>query len=143
MDEDIKRLLSLPGKHDLSLKQVAEVLELSEKTVMLLIRRQLLEAKKHLGRGKGISTRHRISRAAVVRYLVNSSTGDRGAILAAIEEQCPQYLAAAKASGLTPSMAGNLNQLVKRSLKSAAPKGERWQPGQMALFDEFPAMAKA
>ncbi len=99
MDPDIARLIAVPGTHDLSLPEVAEVLQLSECTIARLCRKGRLENKRHNARGDGSKPRVRISRAAVVRYLVQSSTGNKEVILSAIAAQCPQYLPAVQ--GLT------------------------------------------
>lgn len=100
MDPDLARLCAIPGTHDLSMAEVAEVLQVSSKTVERNTRLQRIEAKRHGGRGDGVASRVRISRAAVVRYLVAISGGDKSVILAAVAAQCPQYLAAAQ--GRTP-----------------------------------------
>ena len=102
MDSDLARLCALPGTHDLSLNETAEVLQVSTSYIQRVQRRGLLEAKRYQGRGD-TAHRVRIPRAAVVRYLVNISSGDKSVILSAIAAQCPQYLHAAQGTEPTPS----------------------------------------
>lgn len=94
MDPDLTRLCAIPGNDDLTRPEAAHVLVLSEKSVDRLIMAGKLEAKRHEGRGEADKGRVRIPRAALVRYLVRRSTGDRAAILSAVKAQCPQYLPA-------------------------------------------------
>ncbi len=104
MDADLTRLLAIEGIHDLSLVEVAEVLKLDERTVRRCTAKMdeqptagvpKLQAKRYQIRGKS-SRRVRYPRGAVVRYIVEITTGDKSAILAAIAAQCPQYLPAAQ-----------------------------------------------
>lgn len=102
MDSDLARLCALPGTHDLSLNEAAEVLQVSTSYIQRVQRRGLLEAKRYQGRGD-TAHRVRIPRAAIVRYLVKISSGDKSVILAAIAAQCPQYLHAAQGTEPAPS----------------------------------------
>jgi len=96
MDPDLTRLCAIPGNDDLTTGQAEEVLQLSRNTLQRLTSGNTpkIETKRHDGRGDGSKSRVRIPRAAVVRYLVMSSRGERAVILAAIKAQCPQYLPA-------------------------------------------------
>lgn len=102
MDPDLARLTALSGTDDLTVSEAAHILARSEDTIQRAVNAGKLEAKRHSGRGRGVSPRISISRAALVAYLVRITTGDRAILLAAIEAQCPQYLAAAK-TALRPS----------------------------------------
>ncbi len=102
MDSDLARLCAMPGTHDLSLNEAAEVLQVSTSYIQRVQRRGLLEAKRYQGRGD-TAHRVRIPRAAIVRYLVNISSGDKSVILAAVAAQCPQYLHAAQGTEPMPS----------------------------------------
>jgi hypothetical protein len=60
-----------------------------------IIRRGMMEVKRHEGRGR-CALRVRIPRAAIVRYLVKISSGDRTVILSAVAAQCPHFLPAVR-----------------------------------------------
>lgn len=139
MDPDLQRLCAIPGHDDLSYDQVAHVMQVHQTTVARLVVGQKLESKRHHGRGTGKQSRVRISRAAVVRYLVRQSTADRAVIIAAIKEQCPQYLPA-----IADLVSGSA-ELPKNVIpmdgqpRQHRHKADEWHPGQLALFQEFPA----
>lgn len=99
MDPDLARLTAIPGTHDLSIPEVAAVLQVSCDTVERAIHKGALEAKRHAGRGRGYAMRPRITRAALIRYLVRITTGDKAALLASIASQCPEYLRVAQGLG--------------------------------------------
>lgn len=130
MDPDITRLLAIPGTHDLSLPEVAEVLQYSECTVSRLCRKNRIEHKRVNARGDGSKPRVRISRAAVVRYLVQSSSGNRAVILSAIAAQCPQYLPAVQGLTTGPVPA---NVIPISSARPRRPQGDRLE-GHPELF---------
>jgi hypothetical protein len=146
MDPDLSRLCAIPGNDDLTTMQVEEVLQLSPHSVRRLTTGQSprIECKRHEGRGDGSRPRIRVPRAAVVRYLVLHSRGDRVAILSAIKTQCPQYLPAV--ADLLPGAAAvqlpsNVIPITSGTRK-AAKAAPTEHPGQMHLFD-FPAQASA
>jgi hypothetical protein len=101
MDQNLARLIAFPGSQDLTVQDVADILEVSLDSITRAVNhpdpRLCLEAKRPPGRGHGGKRRIHISRTAVVLYLVKISTGDRQGILAAIAMQCSRYLPAALA----------------------------------------------
>lgn len=120
------------------------VLEVSAATVQRLAHSQgrVLEVKRHEGRGHGHSQRIRIPRASVVRYLVRISSGDKSVILAAIKEQCPQYLPAV--ADMVPGAAAvtmptNVISMTEKrgrgdQEKRGAKQPKPEHPGQLFLF---------
>ncbi len=94
MDPDLTRLCAIPGNDDLTCPQVEDILQLSRNSVQRLTTQGRIEIKRHAGRGQAEKGRVRIPRAAIVRYLVLRSGGDRAVILAAVRTQCPHYLPA-------------------------------------------------
>lgn len=147
MDPDLTRLCAIPGNEDLTTFQVEEIMQISRNSLQRLVSNQLIETKRHEIRGEGKKSRVRIPRAAVVRYLVISSRGDRAVILAAIKAQCPQYLPAV--ADLMPGAAhlpDNVIPMHGTKAKRTKPthKPETWHPAQLALFKEdFPNQASA
>jgi hypothetical protein len=129
MDSDLSRLCQMPGNHDLSMNEAAEVLQVSECYVQRAVRKGLIEVKRYQARGTSKHGRVRIPRASVVRYLVNISTGDKGVILAAIAAQCPQWLAAAQGVPL-PSNVIPMTETRRQARHTAKPE----HPGQLFLF---------
>jgi hypothetical protein len=126
MDPDLTRLCAIPGNDDLTTGQVEEVLQLSRNTLQRLTggHEPKIETKRHDGRGDGSRPRVRVPRAAVVRYLVKHSRGDRAVILAAIKTQCPQFLPAV--ADLLPaaavSLPNNVIPMHGRRSKAATPQ---------------------
>ena len=108
MDPDLARLTAIPGTHDLSIPEVAAVLQVSTDTVERAIHKGALEAKMHVGRGSGRVMRPRITRAALVRYLVQITSGDKAALLASIAAQCPEYLRVAQGLGESQALPDNV-----------------------------------
>lgn len=96
MDPDLSRLCSIEGDHDLTAAEVEHVLGLKERTVRRMVIKGKIEAKRYDAGGDGNQRRIRISRQAVVNYLLKITTGDKTALLSAIAAQCPQYLPAAQ-----------------------------------------------
>ena len=143
MDSDLTRLCAIPGHDDLTCAQVEDVLQLSSHSIQRLVSNGVIETKRHAGRGMGRKPRVRITRAAVVRYLVQHCSGDRAVILAAVRTQCPQYLPAvadltgSKAADLSASASAQPSNVIlmtgaKRPRKPTGPAPDH--PGQMFLF---------
>lgn len=128
MDSDLSRLCAIPGTHDLSLTEVAEVLQVSESFVQRSIRHGRMEVKRYQGRGQ-TAHRVRIPRASVVRYLVNISSGDKSVILSSIAAQCPQWLPAAQQP--IPGAASTPENVVCIKMGKTTPAEH---PGQLLLF---------
>lgn len=134
MDSDLTRLCAIPGTHDLSLTEVADVLQVSQSFVQRSIRRGRLEVKHYHGRGEK-AHRVRIPRASVVRYLVNISSGDKSVILAAIAVQCPQWLHAAQVPTPTAAeMPANVIPFRKTRRRGDTETGRQEHPDQLQLF---------
>lgn len=108
MDPDLARLTAIPGTHDLTADEAAEVLQVSRWTIERVVANGRLEAKRHPGRGRGRAMRLRIPRAALVRYLVQITSGDKAALLAAIAAQCPEYLRVAQGLGEAQALPDNV-----------------------------------
>lgn len=144
MDPDLTRLCAIPGNDDLDPKAVEDVLDLKRNSVQRLVSRNRIESKRLELGGNGIKSRVRIPRAAVVRYLVISSRGDRAVILAAIKAQCPQYLPAV--ADLMPGAAALPANVIPMHQGSGAKKAKahapKEHPDQLSLF-QFPAQATA
>jgi len=106
MDPDLTRLCAIPGNDDLTSFDLGHVLQVGRTAVGRMIKAEKIETKRPEARGNGSKSRVRIPRAAVVRYLVQHSRGERAVILAAIKAQCPQYLPAV--ADLLPAAAASL-----------------------------------
>ena len=134
----IQRLLDYP--EELSTQEVAVVLDIDRSKVVLIIEKpdSLLEARSH-NSGNGRKKRYRITREALLRYLVASTTGSKAVLLESIEKAFPN------SSALKPVPAGVIDARTHfRSTPAAAaharkPKGDTTHPDQMDLF----ASAKA
>lgn len=132
MDPDLTRLCAIPGNDDLDPKAVEDVLLLSRNSVQRLVSHNRIESKRCELRGDGSKSRVRIPRAAVVRYLVISSRGERAVILAAIKEQCPQYLPAV--ADLMPGAAALPANVIPMTGRKRAKQPKPEHPGQLFLF---------
>jgi hypothetical protein len=144
MDPDLTRLCAIPGNDDLTSFDLEHVLQVGRTAVGRMIKAEKIETKRPEARGNGSKSRVRIPRAAVVRYIVKSSRGDRVAILSAIKAQCPQFLPAVAdllpgaAAVQLPSNVIPITSGTRKAAKAALTE----HPGQMHLFD-FPAQASA
>jgi len=141
MDPDLTRLCAIPGNDDLTTGQAEDVLQLSRNTLQRLTsgNSPKIETKRHDGRGDGSKSRVRIPRAALVRYLVISSRGERAVILAAIKAQCPQYLPAV--ADLMPGSAvtalpANVIPFHKTRRRGDPETGRHEHPDQLQLFPQ-------
>jgi hypothetical protein len=122
MDPDITRLCSIPGNDDLTTNQVEYVLDVRERSVRRMIRKGNLEAKRYDAGGTGEHGRLRVSRQAVVNYLLRITTGDKTALLSAIAERCPQYLPKAQPPAAPlPANVVDINELRKARPKRPTP----------------------
>lgn len=87
----------------MSTAQAATCLSRSRQHVEQLIRTGQLEATAVTGRGTGRNMRYLVTKAAVLRYLVEHTTGDRSCLLASIASVFPQYLAVAQGAPMAPT----------------------------------------
>lgn len=94
MDPDLTRLCQIPGNEDLTSTDLEHILQVGRTCVQRMIMMEKIEVKRPEARGDGSRSRIRIPRAAVVRYLVKHTHGDRAVILASVKALCPQYLPA-------------------------------------------------
>ncbi|GAA5137469.1 hypothetical protein GCM10023213_14220 [Prosthecobacter algae] len=89
MDPDLKRLLATPRDRDLTVREVADVLMVHEVTITRAVNRGDIESKRHSGRGQGSRHSIRITREAVLVYIVKICSGDRTALFHSIQTSCP------------------------------------------------------
>lgn len=133
MDSDLTRLCAIPGTHDLSQTEAAEVLQVSVSYIQRAIAKGFIQVKRLQARGQH-AHRCRIPRASIVRYLADMSTGDKSVILACIAAQCPQWLCAAQGLPQTqpPSNVIQLSDHTGRKPRKQGPTAEH--PDQLQLF---------
>lgn len=135
--EAIAKLAAMGGDGCLSSREAAYVLDVTDRTVQRAVSLGKLEAVRPEGQGHGVRGGIRIPRAAVIAYLVKRTTGDRAALMSAIERAMPRYLDLAKsaAGGMRPLPANAIDGIA--AFKAAAAKKRKpadIAPGHPDLF---------
>lgn len=93
-------ILSFPAT-ELTAGEAADVLGVVRQTITVAIQTGDIEATRRNFKGHGRQQRYRISKAALIRWLWDHTTGDRAILRAAMTQECPEILRA-----LDPKLSG-------------------------------------
>lgn len=109
------------ARDEMSASHVAEILDISPRTMTRLIEQNKIGNRKDYGRSQR-KPKYTITKAAVIIYIVRSTEGDHGTVLDAIRESCPRWLPVAqKAAAGVPETSGKPTavQCLKRRLSAS------------------------
>jgi hypothetical protein len=106
---------------EFSAQDAADILGMHRTALVRIIKKPntLLEAREH-NSGNGSNPRYFITREALLRYLVKSTTGDKTVLFAAIREKFPRSLALLEEQALPPNAIPIFGHTAAKPRKPAA-----------------------